>query len=484
MTNARIQTTGKKALSAGIWYTVSNLMIRGVNLITAPIFTNFLLTKAQIGDFNNYVSVMTLLTIVTTFDLYTSVNRAHYDYGQDLDGYMSAITVQSTLITGVFYLLCVVFGDFAQTIFSMDMRSIHVMFIYILTAPAIQILQAKHRLDMRYKAFVLISSVTVLGNALLSVGLILLMNDAYMGRLIGSVLPTVVLGIGIYCLLLFRGKTFFKKEYWRNALSISLPLVPHLVSTTILAQFSRMMVKNMRGSAAAGEFSTVCNLMLILVLLWNSFNNAWQPWSMERMNKKEYAKLRRTSRAYMGLFYVLVGGLVAIGPEVLALFGSGYVNNNTLFPMPLILLSAAFQFTASMYVNVEVFEKKTLFASMATILAACVNIVLNLLLIPRLGALGAGISMLVGYILLLVFHYAFSRRIEKERLYDEKFMLVGLLILLAFSGLMTLLYSTIMLRYGMLTVALLLVVFLMRRDIGVILKIFLKKEEKKKPETE
>ena len=259
--------------------------------------------------------------------------------------------------------------------------------------------------------------------------------------------------------------------------------MPHLVSTSILSQFSRVMVRNMKGSAAAGEFSTVCNIMLILVLLWNSFNNAWQPWSMERMDKKEHTKLRRTSRAYMGLFFVLVGGLVAIGPEVLALFGSGYVNENTLLPMPLILLGSAFQFTASMYVNVEIFKKKTLFASIATISAACINIVLNLLLIPRFGALGAGISMLVGYVLLLVFHYGFSRRIEKERLYDEKFMLVGLLILLAFSGLMTLLYSTLALRYGMLAAALLLVVFSMRRDIWVIVNIFFKRDGKKKTRT-
>jgi len=473
MANHKTLQDNRKALSAGIWYTVSNLLIRGVNLITIPIFSR-ILSKPELGEFNNYVAIMTLVTILTTFDLYTSINRARFDYKENLDEYLSSITVLSTVITGFFYLLCMLFSGTAQSLFNMNMTTIHVMFLYMLTSPAIQILQAKHRIQMKYVSFIFISILTIVGNALLSLGLITVMSDRYLGRLIGSALPTVVFGVVIYFILLLRGKTLYKKEYWKYALSLSLPLMPHMVSVTILSQFSRIMVMDVQGAEAAAEFTMICNIALILVMLWNSFNNAWQPWSMERMNQREYGPLRKASRAYMALFFVLVGGLIAIGPEVLYVMGpKSYQGAKYLIPF--ILLGPALQLTANLYINVEIFKKKTLFASIATIVAACVNIVLNIFFLGRFGLIAAGINTLIGYIALLLLHFAFSRRMEKERLYDEKFMFIGLGVLMAFSAVMAGLYTMPLIRFPLLVLALIVVVLFMRNDIKTIFRIFIRK---------
>ncbi len=470
-----LQDNNRKALSAGLWYTVSNLLIRGVNVFTTPIFSR-MLTKTEFGNFNNYVAIMTVLTVVTTFDLYTSVNRARFDYKENLDEYLSSITVLTTLVTAFFYLLCMVFSAQAQELFSLDMTTLHIMFLYMLTAPAINILQAKHRIQMKYVAFIFISVLTVLGNALLSVGLIMVMHDRYLGRLVGSALPTIIVGVIIYALIVMKGKTLYKKEYWKYSLKISLPLVPHLVSATLLAQFSRIMVFNVQGAEVAAEFGLVCNISLILIMLWNSLNNAWQPWSMERMHTKEYGQLRSASRSYMALFFVLVGGLIAIGPEVLDLMGTKDYQGAK-YLMPFILLGPAMQFVANFYINIEIYKKKTLFASIVTIVAAGINIALNLLLqqLGQFTSLTAAVTMLFGYIAFMLLHFVFSHRIEKARMYDEKLMFMGLGALMSVSAVMTLLYDLPIWRYLLLVVLLSVVAFLMRSEIKGLLNIFFHK---------
>ena len=44
-----------KALKSGVWYTISNLLVKSIVLITTPIFTR-LLSKIDYGNYNNYVS--------------------------------------------------------------------------------------------------------------------------------------------------------------------------------------------------------------------------------------------------------------------------------------------------------------------------------------------------------------------------------------------------------------------------------------------
>ena len=50
--------------------------------------------------------------------------------------------------------------------------------------------------------------------------------------------------------------------------------------------------------------------------------------------------------------------------------------------MPPVIVACAFQFVYGMYVNIEIFIKKTFQISVGTVAAAIVNIVLNYFLFP------------------------------------------------------------------------------------------------------
>ena len=100
-----------RVLKAGIWYTISNFLIKGLVFITMPIFTR-LMTKNDIGLFSNITSWFTIFSIVATFELYSSLSVARFDYRDDLDSYISSNLVLGTIITFIFYIIFLIFHDF------------------------------------------------------------------------------------------------------------------------------------------------------------------------------------------------------------------------------------------------------------------------------------------------------------------------------------------------------------------------------------
>ena len=68
-----------KAAKSGIWYVISNVMIRAVGIITAPIYTR-LLTTAETGYANNFNNYVSIFYVITGLCLIYSVGRAKLDF--------------------------------------------------------------------------------------------------------------------------------------------------------------------------------------------------------------------------------------------------------------------------------------------------------------------------------------------------------------------------------------------------------------------
>ena len=76
-----------KALKSGIWYTAANFLVRSIGLITTPIFTR-LLTHEEFGLYNNFISWVSILTIIVTLHLESTFISARYDYEDEFDSYI------------------------------------------------------------------------------------------------------------------------------------------------------------------------------------------------------------------------------------------------------------------------------------------------------------------------------------------------------------------------------------------------------------
>ena len=115
--------------------------------------------------------------------------------------------------------------------------------------------------------------------------------------------------------------------------------------------------------------------------------------------------------------------------------------------IPPIVLGLYFCFLSSLFGNIEFFYKKNIFVTIATSSAAILNIVLNAIFIPIYGFVAAGYTTAFGYLVLACAHYLFMKRIQPEKIYDTKMILIISAIVVVLTFLIVFLYNYYLIRY-------------------------------------
>ena len=410
-----------KAIKSGVWFTISNFIMRGIGFITTPIFTR-LMTKAEYGDFSNFQTWMMILLYITSLDLEASLIRAVFDFKDDIDRYVHSIISLSMISTAIFWIMSIIFREFAVSIFSVESVYIDCMFLYLMFCPAVNIFQNVERFKYKYKWTVATSLSISIGASLLSVFLVIFMQDKLRGRIIGFIIPTVAVGLTIAIYYFLKAKRI-NIHYWRYALPITLPYIPHLLSMYLLSNMDRVMIKRFCGSDFVALYSLAYTSGMIITILVTSINSAFSPWLAEKLIKKDYENIRNISVPYVAIFSFFAFGTVLITPEILyVLGGPSYLEAK--YVMPPVAAGCLLQFVYCMYVNVEQFEKKTVGMAIASVIAAGVNFVLNSIFIPRYGYIAAAYTTYVGYFVLLIMHLWLVRRLGMSAIYKNKQILV------------------------------------------------------------
>lgn len=418
------------AVKAGIWYTISNFLIRSISIISTPIFTR-LMSLSEYGEYNNFTSWLAIITILATFDLHSTLNRARFDFRDDIDGYISSITFTSLIIPSILYAIAAIFSDFFCSILSMDKYCLHCMFLSIIFSSAINIFQAKQRVFYRYKESVIltfVSTVITIGSSLI---LVILFDNKLYGRVFGQTIPAMIINICLAIYLIRKGHCL-KFQYIKYAILICLPYIPHLLAMNILSQYDRIQIKQFCGAEDVAYYSLAYSCALVVNIFLNSLNNAWSPWMGDMLNQKRYGTIRKKSKKYIALFVSIAIGIFLVAPELLFIFG-GSNYSSAIYVMPPVIAGSVFQFIYTLYVNVEIFEKKVWGVAAATSVAAIVNVTLNAVFIPIYGYIAAAYTTLFCYGLLCFLHYLLVRRLGLHIIYHTKFIIIILFSVLLFA---------------------------------------------------
>ncbi|MGN0416179.1 MAG: lipopolysaccharide biosynthesis protein [Agathobacter sp.] len=452
-----------KALKSSIWYTISNFLVKSIGFITTPIFTR-LLTKEEFGIFNSYSSWLAILTIFVTLNLEATLASARYDYEDKFDEYILSVLALSSISALVWIAIVNIFSEQFTRVFDLNRTYINAMMIYLLFLPAVNLFQSRERFSFEYKKNVAISLFLSVGTSILSVLLVLIMENRLEGRIFGSVVPTVLLGMGLYIFFAVKGKKI-RISYWKYAIPICLPYIPHLLSMTFLNSSDRIMIKMYCGAEDTALYSLAYSCGIIITILLTSLNNAFSPWLGEKLNRCEYKIIKKISKVYVSVFLFLAVGIMLIAPEVLYILG-GESYLDAKYVMTPVAMGCVCQFMYTLFVNVEQYKKKTGGMALASIAAALINLGLNYIFIPRMGYLAAAYTTLIGYICLLCMHMFLVYRLGLGMIYDYNFIFVILGIGLVLMGVITTLYGNFLLRYLAIVVyVVILVAFIFKNKI-------------------
>lgn len=451
------QLKESKLIKSSFWYIIGNFFVKGISFITVPLFVR-ITTQSEYGLINNYTSFVSIFSILVGLSLNASVNNASFDFKKDISNFMSSILSLATLSL-IFFLF---FGNFYFLIFDnfFDMNQLifNLMIIQSFSTFLVTFLQALYTINFQHFKFLKIS---LLSTALNICASVLLMQtvfsyDKYLGRVLGGAVGLLICGVFIYLSIAIKGKERFNITYWKYALRISLPLIPHSLASIMLAQFDRIMINFSLGSNEAGIYSYISNIAIILNVVWISINNSWVPWFYEQMSKKKYLNIKKVSSLYSLFFTIISMSFMVISVDLAKIMADSSYYSGIPLVIP-ICLGYFFQFLYSLPVNIEFYLKKTGYISFGTLFSAIVNIVLNLILIPVYGILAAGYTTAFTYFLLFLFHYNWAKRIISKQLFDTKLLMILTILMILFSFTILYLIDYFWIRYGF-TLALILMI--------------------------
>lgn len=459
------QVSANVVLKAGAWYTISNFAFRAVAFITTPIFAR-ILTKAEYGEFNNITSWVSILFILTSCDLYTSIIRAKLDYEDDLERYGFSVLTLGSIITVIIFAINMVFGDLFSDLMGIQAKYFPIMYVYLLFVQGFYVYITIERAHYKYKTFSLLTGVGIVASCLVSLLLVYLMQDKLDARVIGQYGPYIVIGAVLYFLVAKKGRNVHF-PYYKYSILLSLPLVPHLLSMTLLSSSDRIMITKMAGAEYTAVYSIAYIVANIIAILIDSMNKAWAPWFLDTLKIDNKVAIRKTVLPYFGIFIALIIGILLAAPEiVLILGGSKYIEG--IYVLPPLVIGTSFQFAYTMYVQVEFFEKKMKMVAIATSIAAVVNIVLNYFLIPKFGYIAAGYTTLIGYMILFAIHFITISRLGYKDIFDRKIIFGGLAFSVIVLPVALILYQNRVLRYVAFALYVALLIWIVYRNRDVI----------------
>jgi len=397
------------------------IMLSGI--ISFPILTR-VFSKEQYGIFSLIGVTITLLMTVSSLGVNRSLVRLYEKYKQkDQLSILLSTLFSVVCLFGVVFLVAAVMAGLLLGSFWDVVRYAFIPLILALIWMVLQnlfmLLNTPFRMEGMIFLYNLAGIIRKYGGLIVAITLVLLFNSLaafYMGMVfIEGVIVSILLFFLIYKFRFYSSaQGIFSKKILRESISYGLPLALSSVPFIILNTGDRYIIAAFLGAEDVAVYSVSYNLCYYLKeLLVSPLNLALVPlifkfW--EDGKKEEIRELLANIIRYFMMFAIPVCFLsVLISHDLITLLASEkYARSAQVVPFVLIgvfLQALDFPLSAGLH-----FAKKTTVILSIMIVAASVNIGLNLLLVPVYGIMGAAFATLISYVGYSLAFYLISRK--------------------------------------------------------------------------
>ncbi len=259
------------------------------------------------------------------------------------------------------------------------------------------------------------------------------------GVLTGTVVAALVCGVGAMWLL--RPHINLRSVFSpvpsdfsrRELLSFNVYNTIFVLVTISLYNIDILILQPVAGSEATGLYKAALIVSQFLWLVPKAVQIVFIHSASERWSRGETEEVSQmasvATRFNLAFTLLLMIGLAGLATEFMTLyFGAGF--NEAVIPM-LLLLPGIFAFAIARPIFAIGQGKGELrILIFATGIAALINLILNIILIPLYGMVGAAIATSIGYGSMLPFHYVAARRIGFDPGRDLRLSRIGIAVVI------------------------------------------------------
>lgn len=443
---------GKKTVISMVTYLIANVIGMAISLVALPVLTN-LLSTAEMGIATSFITLKNIVTIILLLAMYISIDKIFVsvkDYNERYK-YLSSIYIFSTIVAILIYIVYFIFQVPINKMLGFNTQMMTLMVLMCILINGCTLMVANWNFCNKAKYTFLYNLLASPISQILSIILVLILpSEKYLGRIIGVDFFNIVLGFVFGIVILKKGKRAFNKNYIKESLQISLPMIPHLLSQIFLSSCDLLMIKSIVGEASAGIYSVAYTISNILYTISLQIFKPWSPWVYRRIENKETDSIKENSKLIMHIVWIFCIGIFTIAPELIKLFINSEYGEASLI-VPPICLGIFFQMMYTFFYDIEYYHKKNKQIAIFSVITAIINIILNYVAIHIWGYQAAAYTTIVSYMILCILHYFGMRKIDKTQYYDLKTLLVLSSVLILITLANVIFNNSILIRYIILT---------------------------------
>ncbi len=392
---------GSKFQNNVSWVLIGNA-IHAVFQFAVNILAARVLLTADYGLINYAGSVVSLMVAIAALGFGGIITKKFAEKEELAGKYLWTATISTLLISIPLVLICLI----VSVIHAPNDTTLHaVMLCQALTIPFSAHVFFIYWFRYKYKAsLVAIFRFVAFGVAAIWRLIALFVFRSVTLYVLGTSCETIILGIIL--LYIYKQNDFpklsFDKSCLKEMIRISYPFIFSAILTTIYGQTDKIMLESMLDRESVAYYSVALTLAGAVSIIPSAIIEGFRPEIMRLKEANETSYQRRMRQSYCSVFWICICYCLFITvfakEIILILYGEAYLP--AVNALALVVWYTSFSYFGSINNIFMVAEQKSKWVQITTLLGAIVNIVLNAVLIPCWGVVGAAAASLITQILL------------------------------------------------------------------------------------
>lgn len=279
-----------------------------------------------------------------------------------------------------------------------------------------QFVKGSNRVDIYAIGGVINTAVVIAGNILFLLVFKLGIHGYMVSIALGHICANAFYVISLKAWRYFIPLRSIDRTLVKQMIRYAVPMIPNSISWWISDSSDKYVVQYFCGLAVNGIYAVAYKIPSMLTSISTLFVSAWQITAFEDFNSDESKKFfSKVSSEFLSSILLVAGGLVFMTRPIASLLFAKEFYQAWEFT-PVLILAFVFSTASSFWGTVYTAAKKTKMLFYSTMVAAVLNILLNILLTPLMGAMGAAIATLISYMTICVIRIVHSRYIIRLEL--------------------------------------------------------------------
>lgn len=423
------------------WYTFGNLFARSLGFILLPFYSN-LIPAEDFGRYALLMSAYAVMSAVYQGGLFPGFSKYFLEANDEKEK-KKIFTSCFSLILIISLVITAIVSVFQQNVSSLILGSPDYGRLVLLTAWMLFIdtvfLTVLHLLKTKEESRQVIyyTSLSAVFNLILNFFFVFYMRRGVEGIFLaqmfsGGVIVVIMTGV-------LKENFSFKSQnpVIRKILIFSFPLLIAGILSTFVDVADRFILDHFLDKKLVGIYSFSYRIAMIMNIFVISFRTAWTPYSLRLLKQeKNYSILFGHSFTRLIAISLLIFLAVSLFIKDLFSFhlGGGTLFNAEYAPgiviIPFVLMGYIFSGLISFYSVYPYKSGKSYHFLISDLAAFIVNVVLNFLMIPKYGILGAAAATMISFFAGFIYLYFISRPVNV--VYQIKELLTLILYAIAF----------------------------------------------------